>query len=114
MPSVEKSEIKKIVEECQKTKCKIKILPPMSHMMKMGLMKEVKELSYEDFLGRDQIVTDIKEITNSLKDKTVMVTGGGGSIGSELCRQIAKCKPKKLLQMQQQEQRAVFRYCKLC
>ena len=97
IPSAEKSEIAKIVEECQKTKCKIKILPAISTMMNGKLMQNVKDLSYEDFLGRDQIVTDIKEITNSIKDKTVMVTGGGGSIGSELCRQISKCSPKKLI-----------------
>ena len=97
IPSAEKSEIAKIVDECQKTKCKIKILPQISNMMNRNLMKKVKDLSYEDFLGRDQIVTDIKEITNSIKDKVVMVTGGGGSIGSELCRQIAKCEPKKLV-----------------
>ena len=97
IPSAEKSEIAKIVEECQKSKCKIKILPQISNMMNSNLMKKVKDLSYEDFLGRDQIVTDIGEITNSLKDKVVMVTGGGGSIGSELCRQIAKCDPKKLV-----------------
>ena len=66
-------------------------------MMNGKLMQSVKDLSYEDFLGRDQIVTDINEITNSIEDKTVMVTGGGGSIGSELCRQIAKCSPKKLI-----------------
>lgn len=97
IPSAEKSEIAKIVDECQKTKCKIKILPPLTSMVNGHLMKKVKDLSYEDFLGRDQIVTDIKEITNSLKDKVVMVTGGGGSIGSELCRQIASCSPKKLI-----------------
>lgn len=97
IPSAEKSEIAQIVEECQKTKCKIKILPALSTMVNGNLMKNVKDLSYEDFLGRDQIIIDIKEIVNSLKDKTVMVTGGGGSIGSELCRQIAKCNPKLLV-----------------
>lgn len=97
IPSAEKSEIAKIVEECQKTKCRIKILPAFTNMMNGNLMNKVKDLSYEDFLGRDQIVIDIKEIINSLKDKVVMVTGGGGSIGSELCRQIAKCSPKLLV-----------------
>ena len=60
-------------------------------------MNKVKELSYEDFLGRDQIVTNLDEIINTIEDKVVMVTGGGGSIGSELCRQIAKCSPKQLI-----------------
>ncbi|MBR4618645.1 MAG: polysaccharide biosynthesis protein [Bacilli bacterium] len=97
IPSATKEEISSIVEECQKTKCKIKILPKISNMMDRSLMKKVKELSYEDFLGRDQIVINVSEVEDSIKDKTVMVTGGGGSIGSELCRQIAKCSPKKLI-----------------
>ena len=98
IPSATKSEIAKIVDECQKTKCKIKILPQISQMITdKNLMKKVKELSYEDFLGRDQIVTDVHEITNNIKDKVILVTGGGGSIGSELCRQIAKCNPKQLI-----------------
>ena len=97
MPSQPKSEIAKIVSECQKTKCKIKILPSINKMMDNNLMSKVKDLSYEDFLGRDQIVVDNDEIENSIKDKVVLVTGGGGSIGSELCRQIAKCNPKTLI-----------------
>ena len=97
MPSQPKSEIAKIVNECQKTKCKIKILPPINKMMDSNVLSNVKDLSYEDFLGRDQIVVDNDEIENSIKDKIVLVTGGGGSIGSELCRQIAKCNPKTLI-----------------
>ena len=99
IPSATKTQIAKIVEECHKTKCKIKILPKMSAMINDGvtLTKTIKELSYEDFLGRDQIVINIKEIVSSIKDKTILVTGGGGSIGSELCRQIAKCNPKQLI-----------------
>ena len=97
IPSADKSEIAKIVDECQKTKANIKILPPLSSMVNGNLMNKVKELSYEDFLGRDQIVTNLDEIINTIEDKVVMVTGGGGSIGSELCRQIAKCTPKQLI-----------------
>ena len=97
IPSADKSEIAKIVDECQKTKCSIKILPALSSMVNGNLMNKVKELSYEDFLGRDQIVTNLDEIINTIEDKVVMVTGGGGSIGSELCRQIAKCSPKQLI-----------------
>lgn len=97
IPSADKSEIAKIVDECQKTKCSIKILPPLSSMVNGNLMNKVKELSYEDFLGRNQIVTNLDEIINTIEDKVVMVTGGGGSIGSELCRQIAKCSPKQLV-----------------
>ena len=99
IPSASKKKISLIVEECQKTKCKIKILPTISKLMDedSNLIEQVRPLSYEDFLGRDQIVVDSLEIADSIKEKTVMVTGGGGSIGSELCRQIAKCEPKELI-----------------
>ena len=97
IPSAPKSVIAGIVKECHKTKCRIKILPEINKLMDTPTMKEVRALSYEDFLGRDEIVVDNDEISDSLKDKAVLVTGGGGSIGSELCRQIARCNPNKLI-----------------
>ena len=97
IPSTTKENISLIVDECQKTKANIKILPSVNKMMDKPSMKEVRPLSYEDFLGRNQIVVDVNEISNNITDKTILVTGGGGSIGSELSRQIAKCKPKKLI-----------------
>ena len=100
IPSASKKKISLIVEECQKTKCKIKILPAVSKLMDdndEGIAEKVRPLSYEDFLGRDQIVVNNEEIKNNITNKVIMVTGGGGSIGSELCRQIAKCSPKELI-----------------
>ena len=99
IPSASKSQISEIVTECQKTKCTLKILPTISELMenKKNLLNSVRALSYEDFLGRDQIVVDSLEIAENLRDKVILVTGGGGSIGSELCRQIAKCEPKELI-----------------
>ena len=99
IPSASKSQISEIVTECQKTKCTLKILPTISELMenKKNLLNSVRALSYEDFLGRDQIVVDSLEIAENLRDKVILVTGGGGSIGSELCRQMAKCEPKELI-----------------
>ena len=97
IPSANKNIISEIVDECQKTKCTIKILPQISRVMRGNLLGKVRPISYEDFLGRDEIVVDIKEIQNTIKDKVILVTGGGGSIGSELCRQIAKANPKTLI-----------------
>lgn len=96
-PSDSKEKISLIVDECQKTNANIKILPNMYEMIDNCGMNKVRPLSYEDFLGRDQIVVDLDEISSSIINKTILVTGGGGSIGSELCRQIAKCDPKKLI-----------------
>lgn len=100
IPSATKEKINKIVKECHKTKAEIKILPSLYLTMNENLaspMSQIRPLSYEDFLGRDQIVVNNEEIKNNLKDKVVLVTGGGGSIGSELCRQIASSNPKTLI-----------------
>ena len=97
MPSISKEKLSLIVDECQKAKCNIRILPNVSEMVGKPSMREVRKLSYEDFLGRSQVVVDLNEISQNLTSKTILVTGGGGSIGSELCRQIAKCGPKELI-----------------
>ena len=100
IPSAPKEKINKIVTECQKTDANIKILPSIYLSLnekKASPMSQIRPLSYEDFLGRDQIVVDTGEIASDLIERTVLVTGGGGSIGSELCRQIAKCNPKTLI-----------------
>ena len=99
IPSASKEVISEIVTECQKTSCEIKILPSIYLSMngRKSAANSIRPLSYEDFLGRDQIVVDTDEISDNIKNKTILVTGGGGSIGSELCRQIAKCDPKSLI-----------------
>lgn len=100
MPSASKESIAKIVAECQKTKCEISILPAFCLVMDgdtQDIAKHIRPIKYEDFLGRDQIVVNDDEITSNLAGKTILVTGGGGSIGSELCRQIAKAGPKLLI-----------------
>ena len=100
IPSASKERIARIVTECHKTKAEIDILPSIYASMTEttpSLMSQIRPLSYEDFLGRDQIVVDNAEINANLFDKTILVTGGGGSIGSELCRQIAKASPKLLI-----------------
>lgn len=100
IPSAPKEEISKIFTECQKTSCKIRILPSIYLTMNKkdkDIINSVRLISYEDFLGRDQIVVDVNEISDNITNKVIMVTGGGGSIGSEICRQIAKCNPKQLI-----------------
>ena len=97
MPSISKEKLSLIVDECNKTKCNIRILPNVSEMIGKPSMTKVRQLSYEDFLGRNQVVVDSLEIIDTIEDKKILVTGGGGSIGSELCRQIAKCRPKELI-----------------
>ena len=97
IPSISHEKLNLIIDECQKTKCIIKTLPSLSELVGEPTMKEVRPISYEDFLGRKEIVVDSEEIASKLTNSVVLVTGGGGSIGSELCRQIAKCNPKLLI-----------------
>ena len=97
MPSITREKLSLIVDECQKTKCNIRILPNISEMIGKPSMNKVRQLSYEDFLGRSQVIVDNSEILNNIRDKIILVTGGGGSIGSELCRQISECRPNKLI-----------------
>ena len=97
IPSISNEKLNLIIDECQKTKCIIKTLPSLSELVGEPTMKEVRPISYEEFLGRKEIVVDSEEITSKLTNSIVLVTGGGGSIGSELCRQIAKCNPKLLI-----------------
>lgn len=100
IPSASKETISGILYECQKTKCEIRILPAVySDVDKKteNIVAKVRPIKYEDFLGRDQIVVNNEEIVDNLKGKVILVTGGGGSIGSELCRQIAKSNPETLI-----------------
>ncbi|MBR0431282.1 polysaccharide biosynthesis protein [Candidatus Saccharibacteria bacterium] len=100
IPSASKEQIARIVTECQKTKCEITILPSLFLTMdekNVSIAAQIRPIRYEDFLGRDQIIVNNAEIEGNLTGKTILVTGGGGSIGSELCRQIVKAEPKLLI-----------------
>jgi len=98
IPSAKKKEIQEIVNECNKTRCKLKILPGLSDLIneKVSISK-LRDVEIEDLLGRDPVQVNLREISGYLEGKIVLVTGGGGSIGSELCRQIARFKPRKLI-----------------
>lgn len=89
---------RKILEICQETGCKVRILPGTKELIKdKPLIQNFRDVQIEDLLGRDPIKLDNKNIGKLIENKVVLVTGGGGSIGSELCRQIIKFKPSKLV-----------------
>lgn len=87
-----------IINICQGTKCKVKTIPGIFEIID-GIVdiKKIRDVNIEDLLGREPVKINIEEISEYLKYKTILVTGGGGSIGSELCRQISKFNPKKLI-----------------
>lgn len=98
MPSADKPSLKRILLECQKTKCKVKFLPGMYQLVKGNVtVSDARNVEITDLLGRDSIKVDLDEIMGYIENKTVLVTGGGGSIGSELCCQIAAYNPKHLI-----------------
>lgn len=89
---------RKILEICQETGIKTRVLPTTEEVInKQGAMNSLRDVQIEDLLGREPVHLDNKNINSLIKNKTVLVTGGGGSIGSELCRQIVKYDPKRLV-----------------
>ncbi len=98
IPSATNKEIQKILELCKYTRCRLKKLPTFKELISGEIaINQIRDVHIEDLLGRQPISLNVEEISGYIKDKTVLVTGGGGSIGSELCRQITKFSPKKLL-----------------
>lgn len=91
-------ELKKILDECKKTTAQVKIMPGVSEVIDGKFsVKKIRDVDVEDLLGREPIKLDFSGISSYIEDKVIMVTGGGGSIGSELCRQIARFNPKELI-----------------
>ena len=98
IPSASAEEKRDILNICKETGCEMKILPGIYQLVNGEVsISKMKSVAVEDLLGRDPIKVNMEEIFNALRNKTILVTGGGGSIGSELCRQIAAHGPKRLI-----------------
>ncbi len=98
IPSASPTQLKAIIELCKDTGCKMRILPAMHQLISGQVsVSKLRDVQIEDLLGRDPVNVCLDEIIDYVKDRVVLVTGGGGSIGSELCRQIARFSPKLLL-----------------
>ena len=98
MPTATALQKREIINICQKTDCQILTLPGIYQLANGEVdIQKIRKVDVEDLLGRDSIKINLDEISGYIKDKTVLVTGGGGSIGSELCRQISKYAPKELI-----------------
>ena len=100
IPSCTSAQKFEILNICQQTDCMLKIIPSIYELIESGekdLSKKIRKVEIEDLLGRDPITFDMNSTLNYVSGKTVLVTGGGGTIGSELCRQIAEHSPKRLI-----------------
>lgn len=122
LPSAENKVINEIYNECSKTSCKVKILPSVAQLIdETVVMQKIRDVDIEDLLGREPVKLDIEGISSYIAGKVVLVTGGGGSIGSELCRQVASFNPKQLIILDNYENNAydiqnelLFQYPGLC
>lgn len=98
MPSISRAQLSEILDICKETNCKLRSLPGMYQLVNGEVsISKLRDVEVEDLLGRDPIEVDLDSILGYVKGKRIMVTGGGGSIGSELCRQIASHKPAQLI-----------------
>ncbi len=98
MPSAPAKDRKEIIEICRETGCRVKILPGIYQLLNGEVsVGKLREVEIEDLLGREPVRVNMDEILDYVRGKVVLVTGGGGSIGSELCRQIAGHQPKQLI-----------------
>ncbi|MTI80473.1 MAG: polysaccharide biosynthesis protein [Firmicutes bacterium] len=98
MPSIPGTEISEIINQCKNLVPEIKILPGLYQLLDGNVtLNHIRPVQIEDLLGREPVNVNLGEISSYIKDKVVLVTGAGGSIGSELCRQIAHVQPQKLI-----------------
>lgn len=98
LPSATAEQRRDILNICKETRCELKILPAIYEFVSDNITaKSMKDVDVEDLLGREPVKVNMDEIYQFISGKVIMVTGGGGSIGSELCRQIAQHQPKKLI-----------------
>ena len=98
IPSASKRDIREIIDICKETKCKVKIVPGMYELIDGQVtIKKIRDVEIGDLLGREEVKLDLESISTYLTNRVVLVTGGGGSIGSELCRQVARFNPEKLI-----------------
>ncbi len=98
MPSAPKSEVKEILNICKETDCDLKVMPGLYQLVQGEVsVSKLRKVRIEDLLGREPIKVQLDEIMEYVSGKVILVTGGGGSIGSELCRQVAAHEPKRLV-----------------
>jgi FlaA1/EpsC-like NDP-sugar epimerase len=101
IPSATSTEIRAVMNEIRKTDLKeVKVLPSISDLMNGKVtLKDIRDISIEDLLGRESVRIDMEEVCSYLRNKAILVSGAGGSIGSELCRQIARFDPSRLIML---------------
>jgi len=107
VPTASSATMRMIVGECNRTEARVMITPGIREMIDGQVsISKIRDVQIEDLLGRETVNLNVKEVANYIEGKVIMVTGGGGSIGSELCRQICKLNPAKLIILDNYENNA--------
>jgi FlaA1/EpsC-like NDP-sugar epimerase len=101
--SIPGATLRKLVQQCREAKIDLKVLPPVDHLLNGSYQLQVRDVKIEDLLRRDPVQLDRQVIGNMLRGRKVMVTGAGGSIGSEICRQVLICGPAQLVLVERAE-----------
>lgn len=105
IPSINKKDLAEIIHECKKTQCTIKVVPSINEIKEFTgniqdvLLQKMRQVNIEDLLGREPIDLNIEEVSSYIENKVILVTGAGGSIGSELCRNIGRFNPSKVVML---------------
>ncbi|MDD6147156.1 MAG: nucleoside-diphosphate sugar epimerase/dehydratase [Oscillospiraceae bacterium] len=98
MPNASREAVRDIINICSETDCELKNLPSLYNYLNGDFsINQMKDISADDLLGREPVKADMREVYEFIRGKTILVTGGGGSIGSELCRQVARHDPERLI-----------------
>ncbi len=109
MPSASRNQLRKVVQLCQGTKIRFRTVPSLTDIASGKLrVSQIRDVDINDLLGREVVQLDLKQIEEYLSEKTIFITGAGGSIGSEMCRQVCKFNPKLLLLVEQSENPLFF------
>ncbi|KAE9634991.1 NAD-dependent epimerase/dehydratase family protein [Defluviitalea raffinosedens] len=105
IPSINKKDLAEIIHECKKTQCAIKVVPSINEIKEFTgniqdvLLQKMRQVNIEDLLGREPVDLNIEEVSSYIENKVILVTGAGGSIGSELCRNIGRFNPSKVVML---------------
>ena len=97
LPKASNEEMREVMKQCTQTNCSLKIVPPVSEVSGNSYKPQIRDVNISDLLYREEIKLDNRNISDYISNRVVMVTGGGGSIGSELCRQIARFNPRLIV-----------------
>lgn len=109
MPSAPHQQLRKVIARCEGTKLRFNTVPDLIAIASGQLrVSQMRDIDINDLLGRDPVTLDVETISDFVKGKTVMITGAGGSIGSEMCRQVGPFQPKQLLLLEQAENSLFF------